>query len=433
MEQQVQAMKRLQDAAEQALALMRAQGFEQAQVSASSSRMEELNVAHNHASLLRSTETQKIALLGLIDGRKASTELSDFSAEGLRERISALFADASGAPQDPANAVSDGQQARIVQGPQQGEAGLLADKMAELLAFRERETPLMMLDEGFASYTLAQSHTLTSAGSDLSCQLGWYSLSAFGTAREGKQSSSFNYAGGNTHDLRAMPAADFFGIGEMLRDTSRQIHPQPIAGKFVGEVLLTPDAVSDLLNWLQGQLSDMQLISGSSLYRHQLGQMIASPLLSLRSRFDAPGVAAISPDAFTTPALEVLHEGRLLSLTPSLYASRKTGLAHVPVAAAGWELVAGETARAQLLAAMPRGAVVGRLSMGNPAPNGDFSGVIKNSFSVQDGVLGPALSEVMIAGNIAQMLKDVLGVSRERLDTGALLLPWLRIGGLHFS
>jgi hypothetical protein len=39
----------------------------------------------------------------------------------------------------------------------------------------------------------------------------------------------------------------------------------------------------------------------------------------------------------------------------------------------------------------------------------------------------------MISGNIAQMLRDVLAVSRERIDTGSLVLPWLRIGQLNFS
>jgi PmbA protein len=39
----------------------------------------------------------------------------------------------------------------------------------------------------------------------------------------------------------------------------------------------------------------------------------------------------------------------------------------------------------------------------------------------------------MIAGNVARMLKDVVAVSRERLDTGAFVLPWVRISGLHFS
>ena len=76
---------------------------------------------------------------------------------------------------------------------------------------------------------------------------------------------------------------------------------------------------------------------------------------------------------------------------------------------------------------------VGLLSMGMPAANGDFSGVIKNSFAIEGGVIGPALSETMVTGNIAQMLRDVLAVSRERLDFGAQCVPWLRVGGLKFS
>ena len=79
------------------------------------------------------------------------------------------------------------------------------------------------------------------------------------------------------------------------------------------------------------------------------------------------------------------------------------------------------------------GALVNRLSMGRPASNGDFSGVIKNSFAIEGGKQGTALSETMITGNVAQMLKDVVAVSRERIDTGAFLLPWVRIGNLHFS
>ena len=82
---------------------------------------------------------------------------------------------------------------------------------------------------------------------------------------------------------------------------------------------------------------------------------------------------------------------------------------------------------------MQRGAVVGRLSMGMPAANGNFSGVIKNSFRIDGGKPGAALSETMIAGNMAQMLKDVVAVSREQVDGGAQRLPWMRIANLHFS
>ena len=129
----------------------------------------------------------------------------------------------------------------------------------------------------------------------------------------------------------------------------------------------------------------------------------------------------------------MLRDGRLLTLLPSLYGSRRTGLPHVPVTEGGWEISPGERSRGDLVASVARGAVVGRLSMGMPAANGDFSGVIKNSFLVESGVVGTALSEVMISGNIARMLQDLRAVSRERIDTGATLLPWLQIGGLHFS
>jgi PmbA protein len=182
-----------------------------------------------------------------------------------------------------------------------------------------------------------------------------------------------------------------------------------------------------------GQLGDGPLIDGSSLYRQRVGDRIASPLLTLKSRYDAPGCAPLSADAFVTPPVTLLDAGVLTRLTPSLYGSRKTGLPHRPVAGAGWELLPGTTPLADIVAAVPRGALVGRLSMGEPAPNGDFSGVIKNSFRVEGGQVGPALAETMISGNVAQMLHDVLAVSAERIDGGSQALPWLRIGGLHFS
>jgi PmbA protein len=191
--------------------------------------------------------------------------------------------------------------------------------------------------------------------------------------------------------------------------------------------------VADLAGWLLGQLCDEALIGESSIYRDRVGEAVGSPLLTLRSRFDAPGVTALTMDAFVAKPVEVLEKGVLKTLTPSLYGSLKTGLPHVPTAACGWEVLAGDTPREALVSDTRKGAYVGRLSMGRPASNGDFAGVIKNSFAIDGGTVGDALSETMITGNVAKMLKDVLAVSRERIDTGALALPWVRVGGLHFS
>ena len=423
----------LEATAARALARMREAGFEHAQVCASRTALLELNLNHDEPSLLRSTEARKLAVCGLIDARKASAELSDFDDTVVSRRIAALFADAARAPQDDANAVSANQQARIVQGPQTGDPEALADKAAELLAFRAREAPKTMVEEASVSHVRVDSHSLTSAGSALACNVGWYEATVMATARDGKRVSSFNYTGGTAHGLADRHIAECFGLGEMLRDTERQIDTRPLDAKFSGEAILMPHAVTDLLDWLLEQISDTQLIAGTSLYRGAVGEPIASPLLGLVSRFDAPGVAAVSADAFATPPVEILREGRLMNLTPSLYGSRKTGLRHVPVADAGWEIPAGATPLAEMVAAVPRGALIGRLSMGNPASNGDFSGVIKNSFAITGGKPNGALAETMVTGNVARMLRDVVAVSRERIDGGRTALPWLRIAGLQFS
>lgn len=423
----------LQDAAVRALERMRARGFDGAQVTAVATRQDEVNIAQGEPSLLRTTDARRMALVGIVDGRKAATELTDLGDASVGEGIESLLAAARSAPRDEANQVSAGQRARIVQGPQEADVALLTDKARELIDFCARETPKVNIVEAVVAHTLVRSHTVTTGGSDLESRVGHHSMGAFGTAREGRKTSSFAEASGDCHDLQSHRASEYFGLAELLRNLERSIHTQPVGGKFVGDVVLTPQAVSDFLNWFLGQLCDVQLIAGSSLYRDKVGRSVGSKLLTLRSRFDAPGVAAITGDAFVAKPVEVLAGGVLKTLTPSLYGSLKTGLPHVPTAAAGWELAAGDTPREQMVSDTSRGALVGRLSMGNPASNGDFSGVIKNSFAIDGGKPGAALSETMITGNVARMLQDVVAVSRERLDTGAFVLPWVRIGGLHFS
>lgn len=424
----------LQASAEQALALMRRQGFDHAQVSVRRQHRHELCVAHNEASLMRSTSSDKLQLTGLLDGRRADIEGSELDVQSMQVLVQGLWSSVAAAPQDAANAVSAAQRAVIQRGPQQADTALLADAMRQLLDWRALHTPSVMLEEALAGHTRVQACTLTSGGSTLSCALGWYDAGAFGMAREGTRTSSFNFAGGNADTLAAgVSVVERFGIDAMLRAMTLSVHAEPVGDRFTGPVVLTPRAVSSLLGWFLGQLSDSVLIAGSSVYRASLGQGVASPLITLASRFDAPGVSPFSADAFALAPVTLLDHGALQCFTPSLYGSRKTGLAHVPVGTEGWDMTAGGTPLNELIAGVSRGALVDRLSMGRPAANGDFSGVIKNSFAIRDGEVGHALSETMISGNVAQMLRDVSAVSAERIDTGSEVLPWLRVDRLHFS
>jgi PmbA protein len=424
----------LHDTAAAALEALRAAGFQHAQATASATLVHELNAQDNEPALLRSVDSRTLTLTGIVDGRLARSQMTTPDASALRQCAARLLDDARAAPPDDGHAVSSGQQLRLVQGPQAADPQRLTTAMRELLDYRKNTTPAMHLESVIAAHELRRSHTLTTGGSDLAADVGCYGIVAMGTAREGGRTSSFAYTGGNTDDLGAVDATELFGLGAMMRDTVRQTDAQPLGEKFVGDVILAPNAVEDLVGWLLEQLRDSALLAGTSLYRERVGDAIAAPAFTLTGQFDLPGVACISSDGgFVAPATPVVRAGVLQRLLPSLYASRKTGLPHAPTAGSGWVIDPGTTPLAEMVGAVPRGALVGRLSMGRPAANGDFSGVIKNSFRVRGGELAGSLSETMITGNVAAMLRDVVAASRERQDGGGSRFPWLRIAGLHFS
>ena len=418
--------------AERALEAMQKAGFDAAQVSVSLSEKDEFNVNHNKPSLLRSTEDHGINLVGILDHRKASMTLTDLGKGAIDAGIQDLFERTRFAPQDEANAVAEDQTAVFEQGPMAADMDLLTRKVRELLAFRADKTPKVQIEEGAAIHKCARKTLLTTAGTRLSCKVGSYSLSVMATASEDGKASSFNHTGGVANDVSEAHASKLFGIGDMLTETEQQIDTKPIGGNFVGDIILAPAAVSDLLGWLLSQLRDHALIAGTSLFKDRVGQQIANEMLTVRSRFDAPGHAAYTADGFLAPPLTLVEKGRLNHLLPSLYGSLKTGITHTP-ASSGWSIDKGDVSRDDLVAGIAKGAMVNRLSMGSPGPNGDFSGVIKNSFMIEGGGIGRALSETMIAGNMAKMLNNITGISSEHLDLGTKDFPWIRINNLNFS
>ena len=420
----------LQGLAERLLERLRVRGFEHAQVQAGEERRCELNLAHNEPSLLRSNLARKVAASAIVDGRRAAAQGTDLSDEGLERLVDELWGAAQAAPQDDSHAVSAGQRLQLTRGPLEADPQALSQALRTLLDWRATHTPTVMIEEATAAHRRERALVLTTGGSRLETDLGWLEMSVFGLAREGEHASSFNYAGGTADTLASVPQA--FGLARMMQELTRQVRTRPLGERFVADVVLAPGAVTDLLEWLSDQLGDGPLIDGSSLYRHKVGEMIASPLLTLQSRYDAPGCSPVTGDAFVATPVRLLDAGRLTQLAPSLYGSRKTGVPHTPLGE-GWELLPGTTPLDELIASVPRGAIVDRLSMGSPAPNGDFSGVIKNSFAIEGGRLGDALAETMISGNVARMLLDVVAVSAERIDSGSQALPWVRISGLNFS
>ena len=96
-------------------------------------------------------------------------------------------------------------------------------------------------------------------------------------------------------------------------------------------------------------------------------------------------------------------------------------------------VAAGDTPLEDIIQGIDKGLLVSRFSGGEPASDGTFSGVAKNSFLIENGRIGQAVSETMISGNLGGMMKQLRGISQERVSDGGGILPWLAVDGITIS
>ncbi len=143
--------------------------------------------------------------------------------------------------------MSADQTGHFEQGPLESSLDLLTEKTSEILDFRAANTPKLTAEEGGAAHLIFRSYEVTSQRTALSSTIGCYQLQVMGTASEGNKSSSLNYTGGRANDLTGKHACEWFAIGDMLADTQNQIVTKSIGSSFVGEIILAPSEVSDLV------------------------------------------------------------------------------------------------------------------------------------------------------------------------------------------
>ena len=138
-------------------------------------------------------------------------------------------------------------------------------------------------------------------------------------------------------------------------------------------------------------------------------------------------------EGFRAENFDVIQNGRLNAFALGLYAANKLKLPRGKNDSFNMVVAPGDRSIDQIIASIDKGILVGRFSGGQPSSNGDFSGVAKNSFLIENGKIGPALSETMISGNMADMLNRLRAVSSEQVADGMMVLPYMAFDGITIS
>ncbi|HCM27548.1 MAG: TldD/PmbA family protein [Treponema sp. GWB1_62_6] len=425
------------DIARKAVDLLRKAGADKAQASLYRKEKSELNVDAGAMSLYRTTANVSMNLTALVGDRKGSLSLNRYDETSVRAAAAEAVDAARSSLGDSANDISPADTPeRRETGDTDPSSGDMYDRLREFVDYSRRTYPKTVLEQCILDFENGASFYSNSNGAEFEERSGRYDFSAMFTTKDGRDVSSFNYSGASRRSL-AEPLKAWGGVDELMRQSTEQTRVSSVEGSFTGDLIMAPDSLGDFLQQMdQIYLSDHALITGTSPWKEALGARVVSPLFTMRSEPGGPGIRIgylFTRDGFRAENCPLIERGVLRNFTLGLFGSNKTGKPRCPSGGAAVIVEPGDSSLPRMIADVKRGLLMARFSGGGPADNGDFSGVAKNSYLIENGRIVRPVGETMIAGNIASLLGSVRAVSSERIDYGQAVLPWVLAGGVTIS
>ena len=425
------------DVAAYALEALTKAGADKASCRAAYGRKEELNIEANKFTLLRTLFNDSLSLKAICGGRKGVATINKLDKASIDAAVADCISLAGSATPDDAEDIAEKLDNKSFD---QSIGGADMDKLfsrtKEFLEQLGDEFPKIVLDGMITEFDSSHVTYLNSNGVEFHNDIEYYSMSTSFAAKDGNNSSSFNYYGINATSLGS-PLMDLGLQRTLLSDSVKSLDTRMVDGKFVGKVIIMPTC--DLIwSTLYGNfLADMPLVQGTSQWKNALGTKVADPKLTLRISPLRNSVVAgerFTADGYESRDADLIRDGVLKSFALSLYGSKKTGHPRAMNTAFGnIEVAAGDTPLADMIKSVDRGILLSRFSGASPGASGDVSGVAKNSFLIENGAVTDALSETMISFNIVDVLKDIPAISIERSEDGSSIIPWCCFDGITIS
>ncbi len=430
-------MENLKKTADYILDSLKNAGADSAQVSVSEGRVEEFNVDAGEFSLIRSVFNSGASMKVIKDMRKGTAAVNQLDREAIDNAVGECMAAAETGVEDKALSIAEKEEnCDFVSG------SLCPDKekfFSSLLKFTrdvKEQFPEIMLEQLIASYSYGKHVFANSNGVLFTEEDGAYSVSIMYSAQRGEQTTSFNCVAVDYLD----PAQDILEAADvrvMLERAVKELDSVPFSGKFTGTAVFSPACLCDFISNITDSFTgDMAIIEGTSPWKDSLGKKVADDCFTLSVIPLSEEIVTgerITADGYRSENFDVIKNGVLESFCLSEYAARRTGQKRAKSTSGCVRVESGDKSLQEIIKSIDNGILVCRFSGGEPAGNGDFSGVAKNSFLIKDGRLENALSETMISGNIADMVRCVRGISSESVNYGTCIMPYAAFGGITVS
>ena len=431
-------MEKINLLAQEILEEAKAQGAEYAQCSVSESEKKEFNVDGGRFSLMRTLYNRNVVITVLKDQRKGTVQINRFDEDVIKTAVNDAIAAADSGKPDPAWEFAAGPVDQSnTDGVPDCDMDQLFARTKELLETIKEKHPKILMEQMITEHNRWKAVYMTTKGVTYRDLAGSYSFSLMYSAHEGEKSTSF-YGSDVTLKTLDKPVIDCGFIERDLDMVEKQLDPKPLEGKFTGPAVLAPYALSEIVLWtIMGNfVSDGCLIDGTSIWKDKLGEQVADPVFTMSFEPYSEDVVVRdhhTGEGYPTENFDLIRDGRLVSFALSQYGANKIGGKRAGNGGASMTVRSGNKTLEEIISGIEKGILVMRFSGGSPAPSGEYSGVAKNSFLIENGKIAGALTETMISGCVPDMLKQIRGISSDTLKDGNGCLPYIAFDGITIS
>jgi len=217
-------------------------------------------------------------------------------------------------------------------------------------------------------------------------------------------------------------------------------------------IIFAPEVARSLIGTIFEAASGDAIWRGASFLAGRLGKQIAAPSLTviddntmlLPTGMGGFGSTPFDGEGLPTRRTVVVEQGVLRNYLLNTYTARKLGMKSTHNAARGlagapgigcgnFYLEPGALTPEQIIAEVPAGLYVTSLmGFGVNTVTGDYSRGATGLW-IENGALTHAVEEVTIAGNLAEMLRNVTAIGNDLEFRGAAASPTLRIDGMTIA
>ncbi|MDZ4676245.1 MAG: metallopeptidase TldD-related protein [Oligoflexia bacterium] len=322
-------------------------------------------------------------------------------------------------------------------------------RWAQLLVDESRKDSSVTLDRVEVSVTVNKRLIQNSNGVFQEVRLASCNWFVMGMAKKGDEVTSFDYEGNSS--------GTYPEIESKIKDTAREFRESVVeslgargAKSYKGPVLFHPSAVGSLLAGVIGfNVNGRAQQDGMSKWKDQLGKQVAHKEFSLlESPLDETRVSDWSPfdrEGVLTETHEIVKNGTLQFTAHNCFSAARgktkpTGNAvgssrSLPsIGLHGLTVATGKSTLNDLNSALKTGLVLKRFSGNSDPVSGQFSGVAKNSWWVENGERSYPLKEVMLAGNMFELLNNIKLIGSESFrQMGSFDSPYILIDNVSVT